>query len=68
MSGVEQADYISRRMWLVGIMHLTWVCPGSIPSPAVPIRPCIVAVLGPRRQIVGYGTANSTFFGLRVLY
>ena len=47
MSGVEQADYISRRMWLVGIMHLTWVCPGSIPSPAVPIRPCIVAVLGP---------------------
>ena len=47
VSGVEQADYISRRMWLVGIMHLTWVCPGSIPSPAVPIRPCIVAVLGP---------------------
>jgi hypothetical protein len=44
---MEQACYISRRMWLVGIMHPTWVCPGSIPSPAVPIRPCIVAVLGP---------------------
>ena len=44
---MEQTCYISRRMWLVGIMHPTWVCPGSIPSPAVPIRPCIVAVLGP---------------------
>ena len=44
---MEQTCYISRRMWLVGIMHPTWVCPGSILSPAVPIRPCIVAVLGP---------------------
>ena len=44
---MEQTCYISRRLWLVGIMHPTWVCPGSILSPAVPIRPCIVAVLGP---------------------
>ena len=60
MSGTEQACYISRRMWLRDYASDLGL-PREYPSPAVPIRPCIVAVLGPADRLLAMALPTPLF-------